>query len=600
MRTERVSATHLVVLAGVAIFILAVLLAVNGRVTYRAAIRIGEVQAQTMALLLERHTLQIIGEGHGLLLAAELLLQEAAARGGGPGTVLPGIEAKIAASEHVTAIALFDDRKRLSFFSGTFALANPTFRPIGNETKESGMPITLGTARINPLTGHLVLPLHRALERQGGLTGFGVALVDLGPVAAVYSDPVVDAVTMQVLVDSSGRIAFRLDHGGDSALRARILDQLPALAATAGEEIRGLIPIGGASVAYHGLPGYPLVSVVVVDHGPALAEWRAAFIPRVGGSLLAAGLIVLFTGLAIRQLRSERQAQVALSDINAHLEALVDNRTRSLGEALDEQRRLSAVAERATLAKSRFLTAVGHDLRQPLQAVRLYQQILARRLESNEQSGDTQPILKQMDDALTVAQGLLDSLLEIGRIEAGLVVPACRPVVFAEILDILRGQVCDPRLRVVPGSFVVSADPMFLLRILGNLAGNALRHGGDGAVLVGVRRVAGGGVRILVCDRGTGIPPDKLDLIFEEFFQLDTTVRSRENGLGLGLSIARRLADAAGYQLQVHSTPRGSTFSLEIPAAHIMAWGSAGATGEALEDRPIPQSLAAGLPGQPA
>ena len=229
---------------------------------------------------------------------------------------------------------------------------------------------------------------------------------------------------------------------------------------------------------------------------------------------------------------------------------------------------LARDAERkANAAKSRFLAAVSHDLRQPFQAMRLFYEVLGQaRLDSR--SSDS---LRRMGDAMAAGEQLLDALLDIAMLEAGQV--TVKP---ADIdLAALVGQVVAEagplaaakglRLTFVPAAAAPArSDPALLRRIVGNLIANAIRYTDSGGVLVGLRRRRGR-LAIEVWDTGRGIPADQLDEVFEEFSQLHNPERDRTHGLGLGLAVVKRTATLLGHDVDVRSClGKGSVFRVAL------------------------------------
>lgn len=249
-------------------------------------------------------------------------------------------------------------------------------------------------------------------------------------------------------------------------------------------------------------------------------------------------------------------------------------------QARDHMRQLEEVKEglaqaiteatRANEAKSRFLAAASHDLRQPFQAMRLYHQIVADALDGT--SAHRAALL--LGDAITSGEELLNALLDLSTLEAG--VTKVKIGTF-EIGDVIRtvandlGAIASAkelRLRVRPCSnVVVRSDNVLLKRIVRNLTINAIRYTERGGVLIGCRERADH-VLVQVWDTGIGIPGDKLKYIFEDFYQVNNPERSRTNGMGLGLSIVDRMARLLGHTVSVHSLPgRGSVFSVQVPKA---------------------------------
>mgnify|MGYP000955487134 CR=1 FL=1 len=226
-------------------------------------------------------------------------------------------------------------------------------------------------------------------------------------------------------------------------------------------------------------------------------------------------------------------------------------------------------AERANIAKSKFLAAASHDLRQPVQSLLFFIHVLKERLTGH----DARPLVQTMEQALDALKGLLDGILDLSKLDAGVVTPAMVPFPIATLLDRLHTQYAGQfaakglRLTVCPSPAVVFSDPTLLGRILGNLIENALKYTPSGRVLVGCRpRVDS--VRVEVWDTGPGIPPDQLTVIFEEFVQIGNPERDRAHGLGLGLAIVRRLSALLNHPVTVRSRPgHGSVFAVEVPRA---------------------------------
>ena len=221
-------------------------------------------------------------------------------------------------------------------------------------------------------------------------------------------------------------------------------------------------------------------------------------------------------------------------------------------------------AEQANNAKSRFLAAASHDLRQPLSALSIY----VGMMENNGATAKS-PLLTNMSNCVASLSELLTDLLDISKLEAGVVTSV--PSEFS-IADLLAGllAVHQPeaalkglRLRARPTSRYARTDPVLFRRILGNLIANAIRYTEHGGVLVACRGRRGKHW-IEVWDSGIGIPQDKLGEVFEEFRQLDHSARNR--GSGLGLAIVAKSAALLGLEVRVCSRPgKGSLFALELP-----------------------------------
>ena len=261
------------------------------------------------------------------------------------------------------------------------------------------------------------------------------------------------------------------------------------------------------------------------------------------------------------------------------LERRVAERTRELAEARAE-------AERASNAKTRFLAAASHDLRQPLQAGVIFHSVLSRRNQDPRQA----EVIEQLGRSLEVLQGLLEGMLDISRIDAGIVAPERQVFPVQSVLDQLQVEFTpaaerrDLTLRVKPSAAHVHSDRNLLYRILHNLVANAIQFTDHGRIVLGCRLGGPGGnggvIRILVCDTGRGIPPDMTEAIFEEFMQLSNPARNRHLGLGLGLAVVERLSALLGHRIAVRSVPdRGSIFEVTIPRVKAGVMGGVGGRG---------------------
>ena len=224
-------------------------------------------------------------------------------------------------------------------------------------------------------------------------------------------------------------------------------------------------------------------------------------------------------------------------------------------------------AERANQAKSRFLAAASHDLRQPFQAMSLFHHILVSKLTDPQQF----EIAAKLGEALTTGNALLSTLLDTSALEAGNVLPRVVDFDFHEIAARLTTEIADQAidrglsLRVVPCSARVRSDPILLERMLRNLLVNALRYTVRGRILMGCRR-RDGRMIVEVWDTGPGIPEDQLSAIFEDFYRCGTDQRDSTRGLGLGLSIVRRTAEILDHPVTVRSRlGHWTAFAISVP-----------------------------------
>ncbi len=224
-------------------------------------------------------------------------------------------------------------------------------------------------------------------------------------------------------------------------------------------------------------------------------------------------------------------------------------------------------AEQASQSKTRFLAAASHDLRQPLQALTLYVDMLS----SYVHAGKGVKVISNIRDNVRSMAGMLDMLLEISEFDGGVIKTNIAPISVASVLHRLERdfavQAGASRIgfKTVGCSLWIESDAELLTRILENFASNAIRYSGGGRVLVGCRRHARS-LTIEVWDTGIGIPEDQLDAIFEEYHQLHNPARDRSKGLGLGLSVVKRIANLLGHTIEVRSiVGKGSMFAVSVP-----------------------------------
>jgi two-component system, sensor histidine kinase len=222
-------------------------------------------------------------------------------------------------------------------------------------------------------------------------------------------------------------------------------------------------------------------------------------------------------------------------------------------------------------AKSRFLAAASHDLRQPLQTLNLLNRVAMR------QVGDNLPlreVLGRQQHALDSMSGLLSSVLDISKLDSGAVIPHAEDFVLAELFERLRLDF-EPQaaakgieLTIEAPAAAVRTDPELLRRLLGNLIANAIRYTSRGEVKLD-SRADGAHSLIRVVDTGIGIAASERERIFDEFYQIDQGAQ-RPEGLGLGLSIVKRLATLLGLDLELDSVPGGGTeFRVAVPAGEL-------------------------------
>jgi signal transduction histidine kinase len=254
------------------------------------------------------------------------------------------------------------------------------------------------------------------------------------------------------------------------------------------------------------------------------------------------------------------------------LEAQVRERTAELKRALLELERSNGAlvtakeaAEKANSSKTRFLAAAGHDLLQPLYAAQLSMSTL---VDMQADPGAAK-LCRQVDRALVTIEAYLRSILDISKLDAGVVTPEFQSVRLSDMFQSLDSDfrpIVERKnltLRFRPTDVAVVSDSILLRRILQNLVSNATRYTREGGVFVGAR-LRGDHVRIEVTDTGVGVAPTEIERIFEEFHRAHAGDAAQNGeGLGLGLSIVRRMSQALDHRVEVRSNPgRGSRFTV--------------------------------------
>jgi len=297
-----------------------------------------------------------------------------------------------------------------------------------------------------------------------------------------------------------------------------------------------------------------------------------SYVPNMLASGEVVGIFVL-----IRDITERRRTAEALHQAYQHLEQRVAQRTSELTalndqllQEIDERRRMEArlreaklEAEQANLSKTKFLAAVSHDLLQPLNAARLFTSALLER--------PSETLVRNVSNSLEDVENLLGTLVDISKLDAGVIKADIAPFALSELLDNLAVEYTELarseglELHFVGCSALVRSDIQLLARILRNLLSNALRYTYKGRVVLGCRRQHQR-LSIQVWDSGMGIAEERLEEIFQEFKRGDVQRPDQDRGLGLGLAIVEKIAGILGHRISVRSWPgKGSMFSVEVP-----------------------------------
>ncbi|AQY67280.1 PAS domain-containing protein [Pseudomonas veronii] len=301
-----------------------------------------------------------------------------------------------------------------------------------------------------------------------------------------------------------------------------------------------------------------------------------SYVPNRLASGEVVGIFVL-----IRDITERRRTAEALHQAYQNLELRVAQRTSELTSLndqllreIDERRRVESrlreaklEAEQANLSKTKFLAAVSHDLLQPLNAARLFTGALLERREP--QANET--LVRNVSNSLEDVENLLGTLVDISKLDAGVIKADIAPFALSELLDNLAVEFTQLarseglELHFVGCSALVRSDIQLLARILRNLLSNAIRYTYSGRVVLGCRRQHQR-LSIQVWDSGMGIAEDRLEEIFQEFKRGDVQRRDQDRGLGLGLAIVEKIAGILGHRITVKSWPgKGSMFAVDVP-----------------------------------
>jgi signal transduction histidine kinase len=329
----------------------------------------------------------------------------------------------------------------------------------------------------------------------------------------------------------------------------------------------GMAKVNGLLVSVAEVPGFADLRILTaISEKTLLAAWQTRLFELASLGLLVT--IVLSVG-ALFVRRQVREMSIMTSELAAsheHLEERIHAATEELAGRKD-------AAERANAAKSRFLAAASHDLRQPLHALSLFSADLQRQVRSGTPS-ELPRLAEQISASTAMLGDLLDSLLDISRLDVAGIKPDRRAFplqpVFERVAESFRRAAADRRitLRFRPTRLWADSDPLLLDRMIANLVSNALRYTPAGGRVLVAARKRGDAVLVEVRDSGIGIAVEHQAAIFAEFYQVGNVAREHNKGLGLGLSIVDRLARALDIQVALRSRlGEGTTFALQIPGS---------------------------------
>ncbi len=263
---------------------------------------------------------------------------------------------------------------------------------------------------------------------------------------------------------------------------------------------------------------------------------------------------------------NQRNIEQKLRQINESLEIRVSNRTQELTK-------LNKQLERANQNKTKFLAAAGHDLVQPINSASLFASSLVHKLSSVKEDHHLHHLASNLEKSLDSSASLLSELLEISKLDSKIITPEITIFPIRKIIEHMTteyepiAKAKNIQFNVLASSLLVKTDPELLKRILQNLISNAIRYTPEnGKIVFGVKREKNT-IWVQVCDNGVGIEAQYLDSIFDEFHRLKNSAINAPHGLGLGLSIVRRICDLLQHPIEVISKPgSGSCFRIKIPS----------------------------------
>ena len=326
--------------------------------------------------------------------------------------------------------------------------------------------------------------------------------------------------------------------------------------------VQSMILVGMSAACVAAAAGYRPVfyAYIIPTLGPLAVLWASVPQLREVGpvpgliSILMVGLVVVLDGMASdahRMFKESFEIRMASQGLTQELQAALEN------------------AEAASRAKTRFLASASHDLRQPMQALTLF----AGALEMRPLDDKTREITQHINSALEDLSGELDALLDMSKLDAGLVKVEPEAIALQSQLQRI-GEVFASaarekslQLRVeCPSGVLVETDRKLLERVLRNLIENAIKYTDSGSVTIRAEPL-GTQWRVAIIDTGRGIPEAERERVFEEFYQLGNPERDRRRGLGLGLAIVKRLVGLLQIRMEMTSSGAGTCFTLTLAAA---------------------------------
>lgn len=532
----------------------------------RQTVERGAMAAEAMAQLMQANAAHAIEAGDALTLALQAEIAEWDLKDEQVGhRMLQQLRRQMAATPQVSSFWVLDangdnmlenwglpPRVRGNFAERGYFLAH--------RGPERGLFIE--AADLGTVSHQRRFTLSRAVrDRNGRLKAVVVVGIYSHPFAQVFQDAGLGFQGRYCLVTQDGKLLAQWPEGATTYQPERVKDILERLAAGKTHLVEQDDLLHGASIiAARRLERLPVAVITRVPGEEVLESWWPRTLYSAAATVAAVLGFSLLVLIGLRIARSEAEARRQLEAVNRDLDQRVRDRT-------DELEQAARRAENADRAKGKFLATISHDLRQPLQGMAMFTQLAIRALDD--------PKLRRLGDmamaSLYAGSRLLDDLVDLAQLESGVARVESRPVALWPLLTRLvadarpAAQAKALELRLVAPDLQVLSDSVRLQQIVQNLLSNAIKYTASGKILVGCRR-CGGAVRIELWDTGPGIPPEHLQMIFEEFYQVDNPARNSSQGVGLGLAIVDRTARLLGHPLTVTSVvAKGSMFSVTVP-----------------------------------
>ncbi|MEL6947623.1 MAG: PAS domain-containing hybrid sensor histidine kinase/response regulator [Pseudomonadota bacterium] len=471
----------------------------------------------------------------------------------------PDKEITVADLRHVVANYLGHARSKRAFdaYFHEHGLKNDTRATAGSDLIRHTEQIL--ASAIGGASARLVMSL--LLERTTTVPETTIKLLDDASSALRYNHELLQTALDQV---EQGISVFDHEFKLSSWNRQfRLLLELPHEMGRPGTRLSDVAAAISERASYTSSPSNNLVKLLLDTTSPTyLTVDRSNRIIEVQTRPVPDGGVVISWNDMTERATAARALQIA----NESLERRVKERTEELTKLNRDLARAHEAAESANIGKTRFLAAVGHDILQPLNAARLYTSSLVEQLEVPQTAG----LAKHIDDSLESVEEILGSVLTISRLDAGALTPNVTEFSADRLLKKLDVEFTPTaiskglKLDVKYSDFTIRSDYALLRRLLQNLVSNAIKYTSKGSVTLNAT-VEGNHMVFLVADTGHGIAEADGDAIFQEFHRLEAG-KDAASGLGLGLSIVKRVADTLGHSIQFTSRPGvGSSFCVKVP-----------------------------------